>query len=40
LSYQEISSNPEKRKEIETIGAKAAIGSLGDVNKTIIVMGP
>jgi len=27
-----ISSNPEKRKEIETIGTKAAIGSLADVN--------
>jgi len=27
-----ISSNTDKQKEIETIGAKAAIGSIGDVN--------
>ncbi|MBT2623657.1 NmrA family NAD(P)-binding protein [Chryseobacterium sp. ISL-6] len=27
-----ISSNPEKQKEIETMGAKAAIGSIEDIN--------
>src|SRR5690606_16421258 len=27
-----ISSNPEKQKEIEAIGAKAAIGSIEDIN--------
>lgn len=27
-----ISSSPGKQKEIETIGAKAAIGSIGDIN--------
>jgi uncharacterized protein YbjT (DUF2867 family) len=27
-----ISSNAERQKEIEALGAKAAIGSMGDVN--------
>jgi len=31
-SVSVISSNPEKQKEIEAIGAKAAIGSIEDIN--------